>query len=69
MKVPGICAQHAIITEQCRQNRGDAGAFNEAMRRLFMAYEGSLVGWRSQGKEPNIHVILSVEKVRGADDE
>jgi len=35
-------AKHAIITDQCRANRGDEEAFDEAVRRLRNEYKAIL---------------------------
>lgn len=59
--VPGMCAQHAIITQDCRKGRGDDGAFEEAVRRLRREYEHAVKGW---GDYPvNFHVVLTVERL------
>lgn len=57
-----LTAVHAIITPTCRDNRGDDGAFDEAVRRIREQYHASLAGWRRQGHEPNLHLRLTVER-------
>lgn len=58
--VPGIAAAHAIITEECRRNRGDVGAFEEAVRRLRKAFDEGLTFW-ALGTGKRIHLVLTVE--------
>lgn len=60
--VPGINAIHAVITPTCRQNRGDDGAFDEAMDRLREQYRKTLEIRGEDGAE--YHVVLSVESKR-----
>lgn len=61
MNVPGSIAKHAIITDTCRANRTDAGAFDEAVARLREEYEACVEGWRGK---PGVqfHVVLTLEK-------
>ena len=60
-RAPGLCALHAVITDQCRENRGDAGALDEAFDRIRQQYERSVKGWRGT---PGVkfHVLLTVER-------
>ncbi len=60
--VDGICAHHAVISHACRQLRTDGGAFDLAVSRCRVQYEKALEGWRKQGKEPTIHLVLTVER-------
>lgn len=61
MELPGIKAQHAIITDTCRQNRGDEGAIDEALARLKQEYLATLKFWPI-GKDVTFHVALTVDK-------
>ena len=58
--IPGMKAEHAIITDACRENRGDEGAFDEAVRRLREQYIACVAGWKDR---PGVkfHVALTVE--------
>ena len=38
-KLDGLKSKHCIITPTCRKNRGDIGAFDEAVRRIEDAYK------------------------------
>ena len=38
-KIPGLKSGHAIITVECRTNRGRVGAFDEAASRLRKLYD------------------------------
>ena len=56
--IPGIAAQHAIITAECIKTHGFEGAFDEAARRLKLAYIGcrdSIDG----GSE--VHVVVTID--------
>lgn len=59
--IPGIKAVHAIITPTCRMNRTDAGAFDEAVRRLRDEYIACLRG----AVTGNFHLVLTVERREG----
>lgn len=61
MEIPGTTARHAIITDTCRANHTDMGAFEEAVRRLREEYEACLRGW-PVGKGVKFHVALLVER-------
>ncbi|HSR50924.1 MAG TPA: hypothetical protein VLV83_08845 [Acidobacteriota bacterium] len=58
--VPGIKAQHAVITPTCRAGRGDAGAFEEAVRRLRQEYEACCKP--ECNAQANFHLVLTVER-------
>lgn len=62
MSVPGAAASHSIITEGCRSNRGDVGAFEEAVERARKAYDEIVAGWRSAPLQPTVHLVLTVER-------
>jgi hypothetical protein len=59
VNIPGITAQHAIITDTCRENRGDCAALEEAFARLRRAYYDALPHQRPGTK---FHVVLSIER-------
>jgi hypothetical protein len=61
MNIPGVAAKHAIITDECRQNRGDAGAVEEALRRLREEYDNVARGW-PVGSGGRFHLVLVVER-------
>ena len=56
---PGIKAQHAIVTETCRKNHGDLGAFIEAKQRMERAYFDALNARGEDGAK--YHLVLYVE--------
>lgn len=60
MKLPGLKATHAIITDACRQNRGDEGAIDEAIRRVRAEYLACVQAWPLH-KGVKFNVILTVE--------
>lgn len=62
-KVPGAQVAHAVITFECRNNRGDFGAFDEAVKRLRTQYD-QLVALRGDEIDVHFHMILSVESER-----
>ena len=53
-------ATHRIITDECRKEHGDDAALMLAQRSVEKAYRNALRGWRQQGREPDIHIIVSV---------
>jgi hypothetical protein len=56
--VPGITAKHAIVTPECRENRGKDGAFEEAARRLREEYDIILAS--PENSDVEFHVVLTV---------
>lgn len=58
-KIPGITAAQAAITDVCRANRGDDGAFDEAVSRLRQQYD-DIVGHRRDESGVEYHLVLSV---------
>lgn len=66
-RIPGIAAKHCIITETCRANRGDEGAFEEAVARIRDAYHLNLAGRRARGVAlPRYRLVLVVEEAPDA---
>lgn len=59
--IPGIKACHAVISDRCRTNRGDGGAFDEAVSRLRQEYERAVDGWKI-GMGAAIHLVLAVQR-------
>lgn len=59
---PGAAAQHSIITPECRENRGDQGAWDEAVARAKREYDAVVEGWKGHPTQPTIHLVLSVER-------
>lgn len=55
-----IIAKHAIITDTCRNNKGDVGAINEALERIRQEYDNLLQYWPI-GKGTKFHIKLIVE--------
>lgn len=61
MYIPGQVAVHAIISDGCRSARGDAGAADEAVRRVREQLEKILDGW-AIGSGGIFHVVVTVER-------
>lgn len=55
-----IKAKHAIISPVCRSNRGDMGAFEEAIERIRQEY--LLLKNLAINIDANFHIILEVER-------
>lgn len=62
-EVPGIKAQHAIITDECRAGRGEEGAIDEALARIRAEYLLCVPPWRGT-RGVNFHVVLTVDSLR-----
>jgi len=52
----------AFITPECRENRGQDGAWEEAVRRLRVEYEAIVEGWSGEGEQPTFAVMLLYER-------
>ena len=61
--VPGINAQHAVITDECRKLHGDIGAFHRAVFELLKEYDATTRG-RDDEKGVNYHLTLTVEDTK-----
>lgn len=63
MEIPGLALSHQIITDECRTNRGDAGAFEEAVQRIRDRYD-----WCAErspaGRGVKLRLVLLVERPR-----
>ncbi len=59
--LPGSVLVHFVIGDECRQNRGDAGALDYVINRLVRGYESVVAGW-SPKSGVKIHVALTVER-------
>lgn len=64
--IPGTPAKHAIITDTCRANRTDRGAFDEAIERLRQEYDACMKG-HPNGLGTQFHLVLTVERAAHAD--
>lgn len=53
-------AKHAIITDECRTNKGDEAVMEEALQRLRDEWPRVANGWKV-GKGCKFHVVLIVE--------
>lgn len=62
--IPGTPAKHCIITEACREGRGDHGAIDEALARIRAEYLECVNGWLV-GSGPRFHLVLTLEKPKG----
>lgn len=62
-KIPGLKAKHAIITPECRVNRGDTGAIHEALSRVLDEYKAIL---KARSDKPTFHLVLTVEEQHGS---
>ncbi len=60
-KIPGSMAKHAIISDDCRTNRTDAGALDEAFDRVREEYFRCAAGWPI-GKGAKFHIALTIER-------
>lgn len=61
MSIVEITAKHAIVTDECRSNRTDEGAVDEALARL-RAEAMRLFGKRGHGRGDKFHFKLVVER-------
>lgn len=59
--LPGLKAKHAIVTDQCRTNRTDAGAVDEALSRLRSEALECMANW-PQGVGAQFHFALTLER-------
>lgn len=59
--IKGVKAQHCEITDQCRMNRTDMGAFDEAASRLRKIYDEMAAAW-DIGQGAKFHLVLVVQR-------
>ena len=69
MDIPGIQAQHAIISGNCMRTHGELGAFDEAAKILRKEYKAIIDGWGKQAKDLTFHLVLTMERAGGKKDE
>lgn len=55
-------AHHSIITPACRINRGDQGAWEEAVARAKAQYDQIVGGWAGREQQPTLHLKLEMER-------
>jgi hypothetical protein len=55
----------AFITPACRANRGDEGAWDEAVARLRAEYDSILAGWKDAPEQPTLNLVLTMERPGG----
>lgn len=60
-KVAGVKAHHSYITDVCRTNRGDDGAFQEVVRRLREQYDFLTRRWPI-GSDVKMHFVLTLDR-------
>ena len=53
---------HSIITPECRQGRGDEGAWDEAVARAKREYDSIIEGWKDAPRQPILHLTLRLER-------
>jgi hypothetical protein len=53
---------HSIITPTCRTNRGDEGAWYEAVARAYVQYVQIVDGWADAPQQPTLHLKLEMER-------
>lgn len=61
-KTPGTAAAGAVITPECRTNRGDGGALEEAISRVRRKYHEICKGWKDAPVQPTMRLVLTVER-------
>ena len=61
MNISGAPAKHAIITDECRRNKGDTAVIEEALQRLRDEWAHIAKGWPI-GAGGRFHVVMAVEQ-------
>jgi hypothetical protein len=61
-RVPGTQITAAFITPDCRANRGQAAAWDEAVARLRVQYDDILAAWEGQPQQPTLNLVLMMER-------
>ena len=59
--VPGLSASCAVITNTCRQGRGDEGAIDEALARIRKVMVDTIPRW-SHDKNATFFVTFTVDR-------
>ena len=59
--IPGSKAKHCIVTDACRENRGDWPAVDEALERLREEALLCIKGWQNR-PGAQFHFVLTVER-------
>jgi hypothetical protein len=52
----------AFITPTCRANRGDEGAWDEAVDRLRREYDAIIAAWGDRPAQPILNLILTMDR-------
>lgn len=52
----------AFITYECRLNRGNTGAWEEAVERLRAHYDLIVKGWADHAEQPTLNLVLEMER-------
>ena len=60
-KVPGVKGHHSIISDDCRMNNFDDGAFKIAVERMKTVYKRTCE-LTPIGTGMNIHIIMTIER-------
>jgi len=55
-------ATQAFVTSECRKNRGDGGAWDEAVRRLKAEYDEIVKGWEDEPEQPVLVLTLYCDR-------
>jgi len=60
--IPGLCARHCIITDNCRRVQGgDERAIDEALRRVREMMVQVVTCW-PKGEGHQFHLVFTVER-------
>jgi hypothetical protein len=52
----------AFITPTCRANRGEDGAWDEAVARLRREYDAIVAAWAQRPAQPTLNLILTMDR-------
>jgi hypothetical protein len=58
----GTQVSGAFITPECRTNRSNEGAWDEAVARLKAEYDAVVKGWEHASAQPTLNLILTMER-------
>jgi hypothetical protein len=59
--IPGSSVAHVVVTDECREKKGDWTCYEEGLRRLREMYATICKGW-PVGKKAKIHLVMTVER-------